>query len=139
MGPVTVIFDTNIVVSAAGWDGKPARCVEEYGFTSLTNVVVSFAILREIYETLQYDRLPFTYRDQVRIPATFAVESNATVLRVETDLSVVDDDPDDDKFFECAVDADADYLVSGNGHVVDVGEFRGVDVVSPDEFLTEME
>lgn len=139
MGPVTVVFDTNVVISAAGWDGKPARCIEEYGYTSVTNVIVSFAILREIYETLQYDQLPFTYRDQVKIPATFVVESDATVRWVDTDLSVVDEDHDDDKFFECAVEADADYLVSGNDHVVEVREFRGVDVVSPDGFLAEME
>ena len=59
-------------------------------------------------------------------------------MRAEADLSVVEDDPDDDKFFECAVEADADYLVSGNHHVSDVGTFRGVTVCSPSEFLSEM-
>lgn len=139
MGTVTVVFDTNVVISAAGWDGKPARCIEDYGYSSLTNVVVSYAILREIYETVGYDQLPFSYRDQTRIPATFVVESDADIVRPDVDLTVVDEDPDDDKFFECAVAGEADYLVSGNEHVREVDDFRGIQVVSPARFLEAMQ
>ncbi len=139
MGSVTVVFDTNVVVSAAGWDGKPARCIEDYGYSSLTDVVVSYAILREIYETVGYEQLPFSYRDQLRVPTTFVVESDAEIIRPDVDLAVVDEDPDDDKFFECAVAGDADFLVSGNDHVRAVDVCRGTKVVSPAGFLEVME
>jgi predicted nucleic acid-binding protein len=49
------------------------------------------------------------------------------------------DDPDDDVFLECAVEANADYLVSGDEqHVQAVGEYRGVAIVSPRQFLDEI-
>jgi predicted nucleic acid-binding protein len=49
------------------------------------------------------------------------------------------DDPDDNKFLECAVVAEADYLISGDEqHVQAVEEYRGVQIVSPREFLNEM-
>jgi len=51
-------------------------------------------------------------------------------------LSVVDDDPDDDKFIECAVVAGAEVIVSGDHHLLDLGEAEGVRVLSAAEFLS---
>jgi predicted nucleic acid-binding protein len=49
----------------------------------------------------------------------------------------VDDseDPGDNRFLDCALEADARYLVSGDSDLLDLGEFRGVDIVNASEFL----
>ena len=52
------------------------------------------------------------------------------------DLEAVEDDPDDDKILECAVAGNADYIVSGDSHLLDIEEHRGVEILSPDEFLS---
>ena len=54
----------------------------------------------------------------------------------EMDLEAIEDDPDDDKVLECAVAGNADYIVSGDSHLLDIEEYRGVEIVSPDEFLS---
>ena len=52
------------------------------------------------------------------------------------DLEAIEDDPDDDKVLECAVAGNADYIVSGDSHLLDIEEYRGVEIVSPDESLS---
>ena len=58
----------------------------------------------------------------------------AELVTPEMDLEAVEDDPDDDKILECAVAGNADYIVSGDSHLLDIEEYRGVEIVSPDEF-----
>ncbi len=45
-------------------------------------------------------------------------------------LNVIIKDPADDRILECAVEGEADYLVSGNKHLLDVNEFRGIKIVA---------
>ena len=46
-------------------------------------------------------------------------------------LRVVEDDPDDDKFIECAVELKADYVISGDRHLLAVGDYMGIKIQSP--------
>jgi predicted nucleic acid-binding protein len=49
-------------------------------------------------------------------------------------LSIVED-PNDNMLVECAVEARADYLISGDAHLKKIKRFRGVKIVSVGEFL----
>ena len=60
-----------------------------------------------------------------------------TVVAPSKDIAEIEADPDDDMFLECASAANADYLISGNTPLLDLGSFRGIPVLSPDEFLRE--
>ena len=48
-----------------------------------------------------------------------------------------DDDPDDDLLLETALEAEADYIVSGDPHLTNLGVLRDIDIVSPSDFLEE--
>lgn len=132
MGPIRVVYDTNVLVSAIGFYGKPWQCLL-LAFVGDVEMVTSEAALAEFSRVLQYDRLPFTEAEQTLFPELLRHE--ATVVEPDLALTVVDDDPDDDAFLECAVAADADYLLSGNDHVRDIGDVRGVEILRPAEFL----
>jgi len=45
------------------------------------------------------------------------------------------DDPDDDIFLECAVAAEADIIISGDRHLLDLEVFRGIQIVDPAQFI----
>jgi len=47
------------------------------------------------------------------------------------ELDVVDADPDDDKFLEAAVAGNVEDVVSGDQHLLDIEEFRGIEIVTP--------
>lgn len=132
MGSISVVYDTNVLVSGIGFGGKPWRCLL-LSFVGGVEMVTSEQALDEFERVLGYDRLPFTTAEQRTFPELLRRE--ATVLDPDVNVREIHDDPDDDVFLECAVAGGVDYLVSGNDHVLDVETFRGVEIVTPDEFL----
>lgn len=54
-------------------------------------------------------------------------------------LKIVENDPDDDKFFECAVALKAKYIISGDKEVLEVEEYMGIKILSPKQFIDEIE
>jgi putative PIN family toxin of toxin-antitoxin system len=50
-------------------------------------------------------------------------------------LNVVAGDRDDNKFIECAVAGEADYIVSGDAHLLSLGQYRSIKLLSPAAFL----
>jgi putative PIN family toxin of toxin-antitoxin system len=54
-------------------------------------------------------------------------------------LKVLEADPDDDKFIECALHAKAGFVISGDRHLLDVGKYEGVRIVTPAEFFQNRE
>jgi putative PIN family toxin of toxin-antitoxin system len=134
MGQVTVVFDTNVLVSAAGFGGVPEECVVR-AFEDDVSVVTSEPLMDEFARVLEYEHLPFSEDDRESIPLTFLVLTDAEFVDPDLSIDIVDD-PDDDKFLECAVGANADYLISGDqGHLVPIGSHGGVEIVSPREFM----
>ncbi len=52
---------------------------------------------------------------------------------------VIRSDPDDDRILECAVEAQAHFIVSGDPHLLDLGKFEKVRILSPADYLKEFE
>ena len=52
---------------------------------------------------------------------------------------MIDEDPGDDKYLACALEANADFIVSGDEHILAIGEYEGVKILSPQEFLKILE
>ena len=50
-------------------------------------------------------------------------------------LKIVKDDPDDDKFIECAVALECRYIISGDKHLLSVKDYMGIKLLSPKDFL----
>lgn len=127
-----VVADTNVYVSATLSEGKPYR-VLELAESGRIELVTSLDIIDEVEDVLGRDKIPFDDEQVQRFVQK--VLSLSTVVAPEVDLEVVDDDPDDDKILECAADSGADYILSGDSHLLDLGSYDGIDVVDPAEFV----
>jgi predicted nucleic acid-binding protein len=53
-------------------------------------------------------------------------------------VEVVSADADDNKFLECALEGQADLIVSGDQHLKDLKIFQGIEIISPDELLKKL-
>lgn len=137
MGEIGVVFDTNVVVSAFGFGGTPLDALLTAITLEAVQLYASESTLQELSRVLAYERLPITDSERTRILDLLRRE--ATVVSSTVDVEVVDRDPDDDAFLECASAADATYVVSGDDHLHDVGTFRDIEIVSPGEFLSAVE
>ncbi len=64
-----------------------------------------------------------------------AVLKVGKLIEVRTRLNVVQEDPSDNKILECAIDGEADYIVSGDEYLLKIGEYKGIRIISPREFI----
>jgi putative PIN family toxin of toxin-antitoxin system len=135
-----VVLDANVWVSALLWGGKPAEVIKaaEHGKARL---LVSEEIVREISRVLNYPKLRKVYEaeglaHEELIEAVLKIVKFVTVTRR---VKVVVGHPADDKFIQCALEAKADYIVSGDKHLLGVGVYRKIPMVSVNEFLKILE
>lgn len=129
------VLDTNILVSVTLSKGAPYEVLqhaEDGDFVSVT----SPSIVHETRDVLTRDKIPFTENQA----DTFIEKmlSVSEVIAPEIELDVVEDDPDDNKIIECAVAGNAEYIVSGDSHLLDIGKYEGILILQPDEFLNRL-
>ena len=132
---VKTVLDTNVLVSAALSNGKPYRILSMAEDEDITSVTSS-AITDELQNVLSRDQLPFT--DNQVNELVSKILSISRVVEPQTEIEYIEDDPDDDKILEAAVAGEADFIVSGDSHLLDIGEYNDIRILSPDQFLEKM-
>lgn len=131
---VAVTADTNVYVSALHFGGTPRRLLE-VARGGLVDLAVSDAILDELDRVL---RDKFGWTSQRAGEAREAVGAFTRHVTPDRRLSVVADDPDDDRILECAVAAGAQFVVSGDRHLLRLGAFEGISILTVAEFLAQL-
>ena len=63
------------------------------------------------------------------------MKSAARIVQVKSKFKAVKEDPDDDTIIRAAYDSKANYIVSGDKHLLSLGEFRGIRIATVDEML----
>jgi uncharacterized protein len=111
MIPLRLVVDTNIVVSAALKPDGPQRTVLLLAIAKPARLYVSNAILVEYQDVLS--RPEFQIRKGLRQQLLDMIRKRAHLVNPVRAIQVAND-PEDDKFIECADAARADYLVTGN-------------------------
>jgi len=132
---VETVLDTNVLVSAALSNGKPYRILSMAEDEDITSVT-SPAITSELQNVLSRDRLPFT--DNQVNELVSKILSISRVVEPQTEIEYIEDDPDDDKILEAAIAGETDFIVSGDSHLLDIGEYNDIRILSPGQFLEEM-
>lgn len=134
------VLDSNVWVSALLWGGKPAEIVKASEQRKV-RLVASEEILREISQVLNYPKLRKVYEAEETSHEELieAVLKVVQLVQVTRRVKVVLEHPADDKFIECALEAKADYVVSGDKHLLKVGNYGKIQVVSVPKFLGVLE
>ena len=132
------VLDTNVLISGVIATGVPHKVLVK-GFTHEYQIVVSVETLNEFRDTLlNYPERFHMDEDEVQEEVE-TIRYFAEFVAPQEDITAVEDDPDDDKFLEAAVAGDVDYLVSGDGHLLSLGSFRGIDIVEPRTFYERLD
>jgi hypothetical protein len=132
-----VVLDTNTVVSALLFDGIASHLVSYWQSGEIV-VLVSREILKEYLRTLSYPKFHLTGQEVKGLIEEEILPFFQTV-RVTKHLSVVEKDPDDDKFIECAVAGRARHLVTGDKDLLSLKSYGRVKILSPGDFLRILE
>ena len=129
-----VVLDTNVTLAAYLTKGAAARIIEAWAAGKF-ELLISEEIARE------YLRIFLSQNINPVLAAQFSNDLNlyATLIKPKTSLYLVKADPADDKFFECALEGGAKYIVSNDKHLLKVGEFKSISVLSVQSFLRLIE
>ena len=124
------------MISALLFSGTAARLVPLWQSRRIT-LLISREILTEYLRAFAYPK--FQLSDQeIRPLIEEELLPFVETIRVRRRLAVVRRDPDDDKFLECAVAGRAQYLVTGDRDLRELGTFRGTTILTAGEFLERM-
>jgi len=126
-----IVVDTNIYIPSIFWGGKP-REVVDLGRSGRISIFTSLGIWMEIERKLKA-RFGLDEKEASQILLDFSMFTVA--VKTSRKIAVIDDDPDDNKFIECAVASKAGYVVSGNEHLLNLGDYLGIQIKKAAEFL----
>lgn len=123
-----VVFDTNVIISGFLFGGHP-RALINLAIQGVIRSYISTTILNEVRGVLLRPKFGLS-GDQVLA----FVEALSDLCEVVLPVVTVDDvkeDPDDNIILECALAADADIIVSGDSHLLDIKIWRGIRILPP--------
>ena len=127
-----VVVDTNVLVSAFIGHGKPRRLVLE--LLDRHEVVTSPQMLAELIDVLSREKFAETDKQQAKSFLSILARKVSMVAPKQS-FRAVPDDPDDDAVLSTAHEGRASHIVSGDRHLLNLGRFRGIRIVSVDEML----
>ena len=127
-----VVIDTNVFVSSF-FGGNPRRIIDLWK-TGKVILCLSRPIIEEYVDVLR--RLGLQNEKELdELLSLFAQGFHVLFSAQTPKLNIVLEDPDDNKFIECAVALKAGFLVSGDKHLTGINDYMRIKIISPKEFL----
>ena len=127
-----IVLDTNVLISGLFFGGPPFKILEAWRDGQF-ELVVSPEILEEYYRV--GDNLRSRYPEVDIKPVLEFVTINAEIVSPPDLDEPICVDPDDDKFFTCAIAGHCSVIISGNKHLLDKSGFNGISVQKPRDFV----
>lgn len=132
-----VVLDANQFVSAVLVPvGRPAQILQAWR-EGRFELVISPAILVEIRRVLLYPRLQRKHGWSEEAVDNFLAGITSAAILTPGSLSIqaIPDDPTDDKYIACALEARAEYIISGDRHLTLLKSYQDVEIVTPADFI----
>ena len=131
-----IVLDTNVLISAILFGDKP-RSVLDLVISGSVDCTLSTVILDELKDVLQ--RPKFGFSAEVCFHIIEELHGACDIISPSVSVDVIRSDPDDNRILECAKESQADFIVSGDHHLLDLGKFERIRIVTPADYLKEFE
>ena len=131
-----LVLDTNIYVSnLISEKGNPAKIVR-WWLEGEFDVLVSQPIIDEILRVSGYERIQKKYAQvrENRLEYAALIAEQALWIEPQEKLDVIAADESDNRYVECAVAGGAQYIITGDEHLLELGEYEGIRVLTPAAF-----
>jgi uncharacterized protein len=138
---LNVVIDTNVFISAVLKPrSNPGKILELIRHNEL-ELILSPDILSEIKRVLEYPELRRMHGLSPDEIAAWLedLEAFSKVVNPCMRLSVIETDPSDNMFLECAVEGRADFIISGDRHLKDLRVYKGIEILAPSAFLEKID
>jgi len=133
---IRAVVDTNVLVSGLVSEGGPPSEIVDAWLEGRYTLVTSPYMVEELVHVLSYPRI----RDRLRLEKDeleailIALLAQAQVAPGQLCLPGVTRDPKDDAVVACAIEGEADVIVSGDQDLLTLGTYEGIEVITPRQF-----
>ena len=134
-----LVLDTNTAVSGLIWGGVPGRLIDAAA-AGTTQIISSVPLLDELHDVLFRKKFAAQLAEQA-VDAADLFEGYAALVQLVGPAvigPVILADPDDDIVLATAVACGADLIVSGGAHLLGIGEFQGIPVLTPSAAVSRL-
>ncbi len=132
MGTTKVLLDTNIIISALGWAGKPREIFQKC-LSGELELITSLQQLDELMRVMDYPK--FNFSEEQKLTILGIITAIATIVEITGQMKMVKEDPDDDAILETAMVGEVSYIISGDPHLLNLKAFIGIKMMTASEFL----
>ena len=132
-----VVIDTNVVVSALLFGGElePFVCLWK---KRKIIPIASKEIIGEYLRVLAYPRFDLTPKE-VEFLLLQEIDPFFEIIQVNFDKKIVTSDPSDDKFICCAVAGKTEFIISGDQHLLNLGQYGKIEIIKARAFLNKFQ
>lgn len=127
-----IVLDTNVFISGIFFGGAPAQILKSWR-RSMIEILLSRQILEEYQRVGEELSQKYPSIDISAIIELFAVFGE--FVETEGIGETVCEDPDDNKFIECAIAGRSRLIVSGDKHLLNISGYKGISVLRPRQFV----
>lgn len=133
---IRAVIDTNLLISYLLTKGETISKLLNHWRERDFILLTSFEILAELEKALDYPHLKMRITREEREALLTELRSAAEQVPGQIVLPPICRDPKDDKFIACAVEGNADYIISGDEDLLDLEEYQGIEIIKAWEFTT---
>ena len=135
-----IVLDTNVLISALLSPRSNSTQILRFVIDDAVSLVISRNIIDEANRVVRYPKLVKLLEKNGIKPdeIAFTIEKLSKIASVtpgELTLDVIQDDPSDNEIVACAVEGEADFIISGDHHLTELKEFRGIMILNPATLL----
>jgi len=127
-----IVLDTNVFISGVFFTGPPYKILKAWRDGRI-QILISEEIIEEYRRVGEL--LSKQFADIEFGPILQLLTINAELVQPRTLTAPVCEDPDDDKFFECAISGNCNLIVSGDNHLLKASGHKGIEVIRPRNFV----
>ena len=121
------VLDTNVFVSAAKNKGRARQLVHDAVYRKQYILISSPSIINETENVLSRPKFK---THQGALERFKSIKTSIEIVATKSEFRAVPDDSDDDIVINAAYDGHADYIVTGDKHLLGMGEFRGIPIIT---------
>lgn len=135
-----IVLDTNVIISAIISSSGNPRTILDQVFDRKVSLCLSPPLIAEILRVIDYPHIVDYIKKRGRTieQAKNNVKRIIAIAEITSDqvtINRISADPDDNRILECAIEAKADYIISGDQHLTPLGNFQGIPILKPEAFL----
>ena len=128
----TIVLDTNVLISAIAFGGRPREVLEKV-ISGTFAMAISAEMLAEFQGVLEGKK--FRYPSAIVRTIVNELLAVSELVRPTMKVEQIKADPADNRILECALESRAACIVTGDGHLLELGRFEGISILDVGAFL----